>query len=157
MAKSKNKSGGALISSILYIIIGILLLVCPGDVLNIAMTIAGIVFIVSGILEMIKKNIVGGILSLIIGIAILVVGWVLTDIVMLVLGILIAVKGVIALIQALGQKKKSLLSILFPVLTIVVGLLLAFAWGSIAKIVMIVGGILLIVSGVLGLIGALKK
>lgn len=38
-----------------------------------------------------------------------------------------------------------------------VGLLLAFAWGSIAHIIMLVGGILLIVSGVLGLIGALKK
>ena len=73
-----------------------------------------------------------------------------------VLGILIAIKGIIALIQALGQKKKKVLAILFPILTIVVGLLLAFAWGSIANIVLIVGGILLIVSGVLGLIGAIK-
>ena len=158
MAKSKKKSSNSsLITSILYIVIGILLLVFPGEALNIAMTIAGIVFVVSGILELIKKNIGGGIVSLIIGVAILVVGWVLTDIVMLVLGILIAIKGIIALVQALTQKKKKALAILFPILTIVVGLLLAFAWGSIAHIIMIVGGILLIVSGVLGLIGAIKK
>ena len=156
MAKKKN-SNSSLITSILYIVIGILLLVFPGEALNLAMTIAGIVFIVSGILELIKKNIGGGIVSLIIGVAILVVGWVLTDIVMLVLGILIAIKGIIALVQALTQKKKKLLAILFPILTIVVGLLLGLAWGSIAHIIMIVGGILLIVSGVLGLIGAIKK
>ena len=157
MAKSKKKSNSSLITSILYIVIGILLLVFPGEALNLAMTVAGIVFIVSGILELIKKNYGGGIVSLIIGIAILVVGWLLTEIVMLVLGILIAIKGVIALVQALGQKKKKVLDILFPILTIVVGLLLAFAWGSVAHIIMLVGGVLLIVSGVLGLIGALKK
>ncbi|MBQ7378498.1 MAG: DUF308 domain-containing protein [Clostridia bacterium] len=156
MAKAK-KSNSAWISSILYIVIGILLIVFPGEALNIAMTIAGIVFLVSGILELIKKNWAGGIISLVIGVAILVIGWLLTDIVMLVLGIFIAIKGIIALVQALGQKKKKVLAILFPILTIVVGLLLAFAWGSIMNIVMIVGGILLIVSGVLGLVGALKK
>ncbi len=156
MAKSKKSSNSAWITSVLYIVVGILLLVFPGEALNLAMTIAGIIFIISGILELIKKNYVGGVISLIIGIAILVIGWTLTHIVMLVLGILIAVKGIIALVQALGQKKKKVLNILFPILTIVVGLLLAFAFGSIMNIVMIVGGILLIVSGVLGLIGALK-
>lgn len=157
MAKSKKQSNSAWISSVLYIILGVLLIVFRGEALNIAMTVAGIIFIISGILELIKKNIGGGIVSLIIGVAILVLGWVLTGIVMLVLGLLITVKGVIALVQALGQKKKKALSILFPILTIVVGLLLAFAFGQVMEIILIVGGILLIVSGVLGLISALKK
>lgn len=156
MAKSKKKSSGSsLIMSILYIIIGIVLLVCPGDALKIAMTIAGVVFIVSGILELVRKNVLGGIISLVIGIAILVLGWALAEIVLLVLGILIAIKGIIALVQALQQKKKKFLQIFFPILTIVVGILLAF--GNLTGIILIIGGILLIVSGVLGLIGALKK
>ena len=157
MAKSKKKSNSAWISSLLYIVLGVLLLVFPGQALNLAMTIAGIVFIISGILELIKKNVGGGIISLVIGIAILVIGWTLVDIVMLVLGILIAIKGIIALVQELGKKKKNGLAIVFAVLTIVVGILLAFAWGNIMNIVMIVGGVLLIIIGVLGLISALKK
>lgn len=157
MAKKNKQSNSAWISSILYIVLGVLLIVFRGEALNIAMTVAGIVFIVSGILELIKKNIGGGIVSLIIGIAILVLGWVLTSIVMLVLGILIAVKGIIELIRALGQKKKKVLSIIFPILTIVVGLLLAFAFGQIMEIILIVGGVLLIISGVLGLVSAMKK
>jgi uncharacterized membrane protein HdeD (DUF308 family) len=156
MAKSKKKSSGSsLIMSILYIIIGIVLLVCPGEAISIAMTIAGVVFIISGILELFRKNVLGGIISLVIGIAILVLGWALAEIVLLVLGILIAIKGIIALVQALQQKKKKFLQIFFPILTIVVGILLAF--GNLTGIILTIGGILLIVSGVLGLIGALKK
>ncbi len=155
MAKSKKFSNSSLISSVLYIIIGILLLVFPGKALNFAMTVAGIVFIVSGIIELIRKNWGGGAISLIIGIAVLVLGWTLVNIVMLVLGILIAVKGIIALVQALGQKKKTFLQVLFPILTIVVGILLAF--GDMTGIILIIGGVLLIIVGVLGLVGALKK
>lgn len=158
MAKTKKKtSNSSWITSVLYIIIGVLLIAFRGEALNIAMTVAGIVFVISGILELVKKNWGGGALSLVIGIAILVLGWLLTEIVMLVLGILIAIKGIIALVQVLKQKKKSFLQVLFPILTIVVGLLLAFAFGQIVNIILIVGGILLVISGVLGLVGALKK
>lgn len=156
MAKSKkNSANSSLVMSILYIVLGIILLVFPGEALNIAMTIAGIFFIVSGIIELIRKNWIGGVISLVIGVAILILGWTLIDIVMLVLGILIAVKGIIALVQAIQQKKKNVLTILFPILTILVGILLAF--GNLTGIVLIVGGILLIIVGVLGLVGALKK
>ena len=87
MAKSKKKSSGSsLIMSILYIIIGIVLLVCPGEAISIAMTIAGVVFIVSGILELVRKNVLGGIISLIIGIAILVLGWVWVEFIRIFMG-----------------------------------------------------------------------
>ena len=155
MAKSKKKSNSSWIMSLLYIIIGIALLVFPGEAISIAMTIAGVFFIISGLLELIKKNVVGGIISLIIGIAILVLGWTLVNWVVLILGILIAIKGIIALVQALQQKKKKFLQILFPLLTIIVGILLAF--GNLTGIILTIAGILLIVVGVLGLIGSLKK
>ena len=152
MAKKKNSE---LFSSILYIIVGILLVCFPESALSWAMTIAGIVFVVSGILELFKKNWAGGAISLIIGIAILILGWVLAGIVLLVLGILIAIKGIVALIDVFKKSKKNALEILFPILTIVIGILLAF--GNLTHIILIVGGILLAIDGVLGLIGSLKK
>ena len=51
-----KKTTSAIFSALLYIIIGILLIVFPGDAIGIAMTVAGIFFIISGILELIKKN-----------------------------------------------------------------------------------------------------
>ena len=61
MAKKTNSE---LFSSVLYIIIGILLVIFRSETIGWAMTIAGIVFVISGILELIKKNFVGGGISL---------------------------------------------------------------------------------------------
>lgn len=150
MAKRKNE----LFSSILYIVIGILLAVFPGDALKWAMTIVGVLFIVTGALELIKKNWVGGAVSLVIGIVVLVLGLKLTGIVLLVLGILIAVKGIVALIEALKKADKNALELVFPILTIVFGGLLAF--GNVLGWITIVAGILLAIDGGLGLWGAIK-
>jgi len=152
MAKKANNE---LFSALLYIILGVLLIVFKGATLGWAMTIAGIVFIVSGILDVVKKNYTGGAVSLIIGIAILVLGWLATKIVLLVLGILIAVKGVVALIDAFKRSSKNALTVLFPILTVVVGLALAFGNG--VDIILVVCGVLLAIDGALGLLAALKK
>ncbi|MBQ8310923.1 MAG: DUF308 domain-containing protein [Clostridia bacterium] len=152
MAKKNNSE---MFSSLLYIIIGALLIIFRSQTLGWAMTIAGIFFMVSGILDLLKQNWTGGAISLIIGIAILVLGWVATAIVLLVLGILIAIKGIVALVEVLQRKNKNALDLVFPVLTIVVGLLLAFGNGL--DIMIIIVGILMVVDGVIGLTGTLKK
>lgn len=152
MAKKTNSE---LLSSLLYIIIGVLLVIFRSQTLGWAMTIAGIVFVVSGILELVKKNWTGGAVSLIIGIAILVLGWLAAQIVLLVLGILIAVKGIVTLIDVLKKSKKNALDLVFPILTIAVGVMLAFGNGL--DVMIIIVGILLAIDGVIGLTGALKK
>ena len=150
-----KKSNNELVSAILYIILGVLLIVFKGATLGWAMTIAGIFFIVSGVLDVVRKNMTSGAVSLIIGIAILVLGWLATQIVLLVLGVLIAVKGVLALVDAFKRSKKNALSLLFPILTVVVGLAIAFGNG--VDIILVVCGVLLAIDGVLGLLAALKK
>ena len=97
-----------------------------------------------------KENTFGGFVSLVIGIAILVLGWTAAHIVLLALGVLMAVKGVMALLQALTRKSPTWLSILFPVLTIVAGVSLAFGNGL--DIVLVVVGAILVVDGFLGLV-----
>ena len=152
MAKKTNNE---LFSSILYIVIGVLLIVFKAETLNWIMTAAGIIFIVSGVLDLVKKNFAGGAISLIIGIAILVLGWLATKIVLLVLGILIAIKGIIAFIEVLKKSKKNALEVLFPILSVVVGLMLAF--GNALSIMVLIVGVLLTVDGIIGLIGSIKK
>lgn len=149
-----KKKGSDFASAILYLVIGILLVVFKAQMLNWAMTIAGVIFAVSGIVELVKGRFVGGVVSLIIGVAVLVLGWTITGIVLLVLGILIIVKGIVALIETIKIKRKSVAQLLFPVITIVVGAVIAFGNGL--DIAIMVGGVLLIVNGVLGIIAALK-
>ena len=149
MAKISNNE---LISALLYIILGVLF---KGATLGWAMTIAGIFFIISGVLDVVRKNMTSGAVSLIIGIAILVLGWLATQIVLLVLGVLIAIKGVLALVDAFKRSSKNALTILFPILTVVVGLAIAFGNG--VDIILVVCGVLLAIDGALGLLAALKK
>jgi len=150
-----KKINSALFSSILYIIIGLLLVIFRSETIGWAMTISAIFFITSGVLEVIKNNYVGGAISLIIGITVLVLGWAAATIVLLVLGILIAIKGVATLLDALKAKKPNALDIVYPALTIITGLSLAFGNGL--DIIIIITGILLALDGVLGLVGSLKK
>ena len=152
MAKKTNSE---LFSSLLYIIIGALLVIFRSETLGWAMTIAGIVFVVSGILDLIKKNWTGGAVSLIIGVAVLVLGWAAAQIVLLVLGILIAIKGIVALIDVLKKRNKSMLEIVYPILSVVVGLMLAFGNGL--DVMIIIVGVLLILDGVIGLFGSVRK
>ena len=150
-----KKANSELFSSILYIIVGVILAIFQGDTLNWAMTIAGIVFIVSGALDLIKQNWKGGGISVAIGIAIIVLGWLAVDIVIIVLGVLIAIKGIIALIDVFKKSEKNVLDFLFPVLTVVLGIALAF--GNLLNILFLIVGILLAINGVLGLVNSLKK
>lgn len=150
-----KKPQSELFTSILYIAIGVLLAIFRSGSLNIAMTIAGVFFIISGVLDIVKKNYVGGAISAGIGVAIIVLGWLATKIVLLILGILIAVKGVIALIEVIKKASKNVLEMIFPVLSIVLGLMLAFGYGL--DLIIIIVGIVLAVNGVIGLLGALKK
>ena len=156
MAKKTNKKQNTeLFSSLLYIRIGVLLVVFRSQTLNWAMTIIGAFFVISGALDLIKQNYAGGAVSLAIGIAILVLGWLAAQIVLLVLGILIAVKGFFALLAVLKKNKKNALQIVYPVLSIVIGVMLAFGNGL--DIMIVIVGVLLAIDGVIGLMGSLKK
>ena len=150
-----KKPQSELFTSILYIAIGVLLAIFRSGSLDIAMTIAGVFFIISGVLDIVKKNYVGGAVSAGIGVAIILLGWLATKIVLLILGILIAVKGVIALIEVIKKASKNVLEMIFPVLSIVLGIMLAFGGGL--DLIILIVGIVLAVNGVIGLLGALKK
>lgn len=151
-----KKSTSELSSSLLYVVIGVLLMVFRSQTLGWAMTVIGALFVISGIIDLIRFNWAGGAVSLIIGISILVLGWTATKIVLLVLGILIALKGLTTLISALFTKRrKNIFVILFAIVSIVIGVMLAFGNGL--DMLIIVAGALLTVDGIFGLIGSLVR
>lgn len=152
MAKKLNFNSS---SPVLYIVLGALLAVFGHKMLGIAMTVAGIVFIALGIIDILGKRTKSGATNIVIGAVILVLGNLVLDIVLLVLGIVIAAKGVVALVEILKRKNKSIIDIIYPVITIIVGV--GLACGNLLGDLIVVVGILLIVDGVLGLLGLKKK
>ena len=150
-----KKSKSELISALLYFVIGILLVVFQSRTIGWMMTIAGVFFVVCGVLDVIKTNWGSGAVSLIIGITILVLGWLVTEIVLLVLGILIAIKGVVALVNAITASRKNVLNVVFAILTIVIGAMLAFGNGL--NVLIVIAGAMLIFNAVVGIVGAVVK
>ena len=149
------KKNSELVTSLLYVIIGVLLVIFRSQTLGWAMTIAGVFFIASGVLDLVRQNWAGGAVSLVIGIAILVLGWLAAAIVLLVLGILIAIKGVVAFLGVFKKGANNALELVFPILSVVIGLMLAFGNGL--DVLIIITGVLLAVDGAIGLVGSLKK
>ena len=141
-------------SPILYIILGALLVIFKAQMLNWAMTIAGIFFVASGILDLVKGRSGSGAVNLIIGILILVLGNTLLGVVLIVLGVLIAVKGLVDLLEVFKRKKRNALLVVFPIISIVAGVSLAF--GNLLGDLIAIIGVLLIIDGALGLLGAKK-
>lgn len=153
MAKKSNFN---ISSPILYVAMGILLAVFGGEVLNWVVSAIGIVFIVIGIVNLVKHNILSGIINIVIGVILPTVAWLVLEIVLLVLGIFVVVKGIIELVSVLKlpKKKRNFFKMIFPILTIVAGAVLLF--GNLIDWAIVLAGVCLIVDGVLGIIGAKK-
>ena len=153
-----------LVSSLMTLILGILFVILKGEIVGIALTVFGVVLIVTAVLELIRKNIISGIIKAILGILVLTIGWLLIDIALKVIGIVLIVFGVLELIKrivALFKKKNKLLATILgfisPVFSVVAGFFLFTSSGEAVGWAVIVGGVLLIINGVLALIEALAS
>ena len=128
-----------------------------GLVLEIALTILGVLFIVKGILDIVNnKKTTEGIIQIVIGAVIIVLGWTIVEIILLVLGVLIVIKGVLDLINAIKTKKVT--PIIYAIITIVVGVLLVIGkFASAADILFIIIGVVFVLDAIFIGISALSK
>ena len=150
MAKKINSSLLSIITAVAYIVIGVLYIILKKEALDYIIWIAGIIFVVQGVIDLLltPKKIVG-IVEIAIGAIILIVGAAnIANIALIVLGVLIAANGVFSLVYG----PKLVLPIVMSVLTIVVGVLLICSkWAS--DWLFIILGVSFIVDGVLVLFG----
>jgi hypothetical protein len=154
--KSNSKLKANITSPLLYIALGLLFIIFKAETLNWVITLAGAFFILSSIVDFIRGMNFSAAVNLFIGVVILVLGNTILDIVLIVLGLLIALKGLLELLVVMKMKKKkrNVLLVIFPVLTMVLGIALAF--GNLLGNLIMILGVLLVIDGVLGLLGAKK-
>ncbi|MBE6694462.1 MAG: hypothetical protein E7589_06840 [Ruminococcaceae bacterium] len=154
-----KKSHSNLVNALIYIVLGVLFCAFRSGMLAISLYIGGGVFIILGILDMLKKEYVSGAVSAVIGIVLILFGaFNLLNIVLFVLGIMLVIKGAVSLIEAI--KGKSVVDIVFAAITVTAGILLMVSnlvW-AVIDIFLIIIGVILIVNGVIELVGKeLKK
>lgn len=150
MAK-KLKISDNTVAAILYILVGVLFCIFRAGMLSWLLTAAGIVFIVMGVLDILKKNLVNGIVEAVIGVVILVGGWAFVNVALIIFGALLVIKGVLDLLAAI-KAKAGIMTILAAAVTAVVGVLLIASKWVMVDWFFIVMGVILIVDGAMLLI-----
>lgn len=156
MAKDKTKvkrlktseDKNLLISALIYIVFGAVLCIFRKQALDWAMTIAGAIAIIIGVLAILKGNLIYGIITTAIGALIILGGLLFVEIILLVIGIILCVKGVFELLACLRFPKISIIPLLSAILTIVCGVLLIVSKWEMVDSFLIVIGVIFIIDGI---------
>ncbi len=156
MAKRKNTDNSALITGILYILIGILFCVFRGEVLSWMMTAIAVLCIVAGVVNLCKNRITDGVIMAAVGVLVLLGGWLFVDILFLVLGVMLTAKGILDLVRAL-EVKNNTSAVMAALFSIAVGIMLIISKWALLNWLFIVLGIVLIVDGALIALGKKKS
>ena len=153
MAKKKINDQ-AVISAIALIVLGILFCIFRAGMINVLLTIVGVVLIALGAYDIfVKKNYVSAAIEIILGIAVIVCGWTILDIALLVLGIGLVLYAVYEIVMiAKNFKKKGWLSLVKPIITLIVGIFLIVAKWLLVDWIFIVIGVIFIVNGIMSLL-----
>ena len=161
MAKSKEKKANSseLLTALLYIVVGILFCIKQDAMIDILLTIAGVVLIVKGVLDIVAKRVASGVIAAVAGLAMLLLGWVFKSIIhiaIVIFGIVILIKAIQNIFEIL-KRKYTVLEMVGAILAAVIGVLLIFnGWGMVNWVFILVG-IALILDGAIALIKELQK
>lgn len=153
MAKKSRKTESSLLSALLYIVIGVLFCIFKDSIVNWILTVAGIVLIIKGIVQVVNKQTQNGVINLLFGALIIVFGWLLLEVALVIFGVLLIISAVTDFAKS-GKKGMDLLRL---AITIIIGVLLATNGFAAISWVFIVIGVIFIVEGILLLIPYFKK
>ena len=159
------KKTSSIISALMTLALGVLCVILKGGVVDIAVTVLGVVLLVVGILDLVRKSITSGVIKTVLGVAVLVVGHLLTNIAFLVLGVVLLVYGILELVKRIISlfKKKSkrlwatILGFIEPAIWVVGAIFLITNTGETVGWAVIVAGVIFIVDGIIGLISAIAS
>ena len=152
MAK-KKLNDQAIINAIALIVLGILFCIFRAGMINVLLTIVGVVLIGLGIYDIVKKNYIAAVIEIILGIAVIVCGWTILDIALLVLGIGLVIYSVYQIVMiAKDFKKKGWMALVKPIITLIIGVFLIVAKWLLVDWVFIVIGVIFIINGIMALL-----
>ena len=154
MAKKKTIPSNVLYA-ILLIVLGILFLVggagTAKNLLNIILTVGGVVLVVLGVLNLLAGLLPIGIAYLIFGVLLIAFAWTLAWIAFLAIGVLLLVNGIANLVKRRGWVVNNVIALVVGILVLLLAFGVNWAW-SFVNIIFYVVGALMIVEGILVLV-----
>lgn len=147
-----------IITSVISIVLGVMLIIMKGGVINLAITFLGIAILISAIIDFVNRMINRGIIKAVISICILVFGWLFIELALFIFAASIIIMGLLQIANIhkfspvnLTIKEKIMLY-LKPVVTVLAGACLLFNQSGTINWIFVVAGILLIIESILELV-----
>ena len=135
------------LNSIIFCVIGLLLIIFKSHLIEIMLTVVGVTLIVFGIINLVKKNdTTVSVLQIIIGAVIVVLGWIIIEVVLVVCGVTLAVWSLYVLVK---KPKSGFLSYFCPIVVLIIGIALIVAAWLFVDYVLIGIGVLSVINGIL--------
>ncbi len=148
MKKIKNQN--TFITAAAYIAIGILFMILRGGVISIAMTVLGVLLIVSAVSDFIKKEMPSAIVKAVVGIVVLVAGWAFVSLALYIMAAILLALSAVDLYRILSRKgKKKWSRILEPAITLIIAVALLFNQGGAVDWMFVLAGVLFAFEGAL--------
>ncbi len=150
---SKNiLQSNQIVTSITYIIIGVLFCAFQTQMMNILLTILGVLMIFAGFYNIMKKEHVEGIFQIVLGIIIIACGWTILDLSLLILGICLISYAIYILASnfrtyAKLPAKSVMRQVAMPILILIVGILLMVSKWAFSDAICIAIGVMFILGG----------
>ncbi len=151
------------LSAILAAVVGVLFIVLKGNVIGVAMTIAGVALIVMAVLDLVNRCVSPAIVKAVVGVVIIVFGWVFAQVVLYILAAALVIYGAVSLYNNFRFRVRGLLVwdtvVLYavPVVWLVLGFLLFFNMGATVNGVIVAAGVIMLIQAVLLFLEALRK
>lgn len=151
--KVGNLTVSQIVLAVALILIGVLFCALRTTMLNVLLTLVGVVLIALGIYDLVRKKYVKGALEIAAGIVIIICGWTIVEITLLILGIVFIAYAVYSIIESAPKIKSSkgvnkVLAILNPILLLVFGILLVVSYWALGDVICIIIGVVAIVDGI---------
>ncbi|MEG1663510.1 MAG: DUF308 domain-containing protein [Clostridia bacterium] len=156
MEKKKTKFvvQNELVTAVALIVIGALFCAFRSSMLEILLTIVGVVLIVLGVYNLVRKNFAEGVIETVIGIVIIVCGWTLLEITLLILGIIFVAYAAYILLSTFKKIKTAkgfdkIMLVVNPLLLLAFGIMLIVSYWVLDDAICIVIGVVALLDGIM--------
>ena len=152
-----------ILSAALSILLGILLIVMKNSVISIAITVCGVVLLISAVMEFIAGMVHSGIIKAVVGVCVLVFGWMFVNLALYILAAAIIIMGLMQIVNIhkyapVNQSgAEKVVSYLQPAAAVIAGACLLFNQGGTVSWLFVFAGVLLIVQGAVELLDCMKR
>ena len=147
------KQSERMISAVATVALGIILIVLRATFIEVLMTIAGLILIVFGIIDLMQKMVPPAVFKIVVGVIVIICGWAIVEAVLYVVAAILLIAGILLLYDKIKRRMRchnsffTVLEYAKPCIMLLIGGLLLFNQEGLMDFIFVASGILTLLEG----------